>query len=498
MNTSFRSSDIVAFLASDDGRMNIISNRSPYFLSLFSAVDSINERHVKEAVILGTRWRRGKKIKLVTSPHWKNVPIGIRTKLKNGFFPVSSSIEHGDASTKDAIDAFHFITSPLSHREGRTGVLGVWSRDLFQPYLVRIKKKPYVIEVKGCGTAMGGFGKSHFRTSGSIKYGMVDPVQARDEFEHLQEEERNDGPIALAYLLTQDVDGTEIGIILRATPSTLRASYVGGQSLPSPSDAQHWEWVRSKANQLFIDHLHAPYPLIMNRSYHVENLLMLGNGAALYTDYCGHAPFADPTLPHIEPIIGFVGFRKLLAIAIDDLSGTPGYQRPAASEYWDLLKMYLKAKGQNVPLTMKTFHGVKDYLWKHIVSPEIFLARLNYGYQPSEFLPSLRRRAEVLIQSRRDGALLEARDHALEFLLEEKAIGLGATGKCRTKAEKKLADQSVVWATETYLRVKRSSISDFQKMLHGASATFSNPFFPKPKTLRERKKIIARTERRSK
>ena len=185
--------------------------------------------------------------------HYQSLIVPLTPFTNDRDWETTDSIKHCDPTTQSLIqqrtlwitstqETSPFYALMYTHAKvkemTRTGYLLVKTKKGLQPVIVNINNKPYLFEMKGCGSPSGEFPNTHIRNQAGCYHkshikitGALRLKEGQTEFETLQTKEKyfqhyNLESEVKALALTQfDYLKTTFSIIIRLVPSSLRASF---------------------------------------------------------------------------------------------------------------------------------------------------------------------------------------------------------------------------------------------------------------------------------
>lgn len=364
---------------------------------------------VKEVNLLDTQFQPVRGAEVLKGEHWNLLPNDLRTHFDNGeilitgrndIYDLSDSEVEQLARTEDPKALLNHINTKTqqatvggrkyfllyysdyrSDETGRTGVVMVGENGSIKPLSIQVGGKQFAVEVKGCGTKSGGFGRMHHRTGRDIITGGAEREQAENEFHRLQDDEREDAPKAVGSVLFNN-NGYEQGYIIRLTPSTIRSSYSDNEAYPQIESPQIVERILPMYSQQLAEHIYSSTPKVLDRSSHTENLLIWGNEEFAFTDYSDHVSFADRHYPHEENHGGYMTPRQMLKYYIEMVREMPGYVADRDRVlFYDSLNRAFQTKGALVEIDVSDEpEQVIQKVWERAMAYEVFKARKASKY----------------------------------------------------------------------------------------------------------------------
>ena len=291
---------------------------------------------------------------------------------------------------------------------GRTAVVMTTdNQGELEPLVVCIGDKEFVVEVKGCGTKIGGFKGMQSRTGRDIITGGAEAQQARTEFYRLEDDKREGAPKAAGSILFENPNETvfnpktsesdipyEQGYVIRLTPSTVRASYTGNEVYPDIEEPEFVHRILQIYTSQLTDHMFSIPPKILDRSSHTENILVWNNGEFTFTDYSDHVAFADKSFPHYEGHGGDMTPKKMLEYYLEMVREIPGYRKERDQQkFYAYLSDSLEAHGIAVTLEEgEEVEQVVGKIWKGGMAYQVYRGRKDGQYFPegvfSQFIES--------------------------------------------------------------------------------------------------------------
>ena len=270
-----------------------------------------------------------------------------------------------------------------------------------EPVKVQVGDKEFVVEVKGCGTKIGGFKGMHHRTGRDIVTGGAEAEQAETEFYRLEDEDREGAPKAVGSIIfdnknemsynrktsQRDIPYAQ-GYVIRLTPSTVRASFTGSEVYPDIEKQEFVERILQIYTTQLAEHMTATPPKILDRSSHSENILLWGDGESTFTDYSDHIVFADNTFPHYENHGGDMTPKKMLEYYLRMVDEIPGYSKGRDQHaFYELLTANLEAQGITVELEdTDELDQLVQKVWDGGMAYQVYRGRSEAHYSPEGML----------------------------------------------------------------------------------------------------------------
>ncbi len=363
----------------------------------------------KEVNLLDTKFQPVKGAEFLKGENWDLLPDDLRSHFESGeilitggsdIYDLSDSeveqlartedpralLTHIDSKTKQATVGgkkyfLLYYSDYRSDETGRTGVVMVGENGSIKPLSIQVGDKQFAVEVKGCGTKSGGFGKMHHRTGRDIITGGAEREQAENEFHRLQDDDRDDSPKAVGSILFND-NNYEQGYIIRLTPSTVRAAYSDNEVYPQIESPEMVDRILPMYSQQLAEHIYSSTPKVLDRSSHSENLLIWDDGEFAFTDYSDHVAFADKQYPHEENHGGYMTPRQMLKYYIEMVREIPGYVADRDRVlFYDSLNRAFQTKGASVEIDVSDEpEQVIQKVWERAMAYQVFEARSKSGY----------------------------------------------------------------------------------------------------------------------
>ncbi|MBI4096749.1 MAG: hypothetical protein HY425_03465 [Candidatus Levybacteria bacterium] len=359
---------------------------------------------VKEVNLLDTQFQAVRSAEVLKGENWNLLPDDLRSHFDRGEILVTGGNDVYDLSNSE-VDAIVRTENPralLTHIDsktqqvaagerkyfllyysdyrsdetGRTGVVMVGEGGKIKPLTIQRGDKQFAVEVKGCGTKSGGFGKMHFRTGRDIITGGAEKEQAENEFNRLQDDEGPDAPKPIGSILFSN-NGYDQGYIIRLTPSTVRAAYSDNEIYPQIESPEMVERIVPMYAYQLAEHIYSPTPKVLDRSSHTENLLIWGNGKFAFTDYSDHVAFVDKHYPHEENHGGYMTPKQMLKYYIEMVREMPGYVADRNRVlFYDSLNNAFQDKGVSLGIEVTDEpEQVIQKVWERAMAYEVFKAR---------------------------------------------------------------------------------------------------------------------------
>lgn len=344
---------------------------------------------VKEVNLLDTQFQPAQDAEILKGEYWSLLPDDLRTHFDNGEILVTggndmyalSDSEIKQVAVGERKYMLLYYSDYKSDKTGRAGVVMVSENGSIEPLIIRINDQQFAVEVKGCGTKSGGFGEMHHRTGRDTITGGAEREQAINEFNRLQDDEREGAPKAVGSVLFNN-SGYEQGYIIRLTPSTVRASYSDNEVYPQIESPEIVERILLMYSQQLAEHIYSPTPKILDRSSHTENLLVWGDGEFTFTDYSDHVAFSDGHYPYQADLGGYMTPKQMLKYYIEMVKEIPGYVADRDRVlFYDSLNKAFHAKKASVTVDVSDEpEQVVEKIWKRAMAYEVFKARKKGRY----------------------------------------------------------------------------------------------------------------------
>ena len=166
----------------------------------------------------------------------KHLPKHLKTHFNNGDIFITSETEKSPY--------WAFMIYPTNNRQmARVGVLCEKKNKQINPITVSIDNKDYLIEIKGCGSPIGGFPGAHFRLQAGAVSGFHCRVTGgltldgcKQEFDNLERtrtvREAYNYPFEVralgmtSFTVGKDKFEDQFGSLCRLVPSTIRLSFI--------------------------------------------------------------------------------------------------------------------------------------------------------------------------------------------------------------------------------------------------------------------------------
>lgn len=404
---------IVGFYQDSDGHMSTLYG--PRFFKSKRQVENsfmASRSEDKEVNLLTTWFEKIQPTQFLRSKYWELLPLDLRQHLEKGEILVTGYTDiynFADEEIKEVTDIQHdstlievldkkiaieaeessyfllYYSDYASDDTGRTAVVMISDGGTITPLIICVEGKEFIVEVKGCGKKNGGFGNMHFRTGRNILTGGVEAEQAETEFYRLHDDPRSSAPKPLGSIFFNNPEFNDYdqGYILRLTPSTVRAGYTGVDAYPDIESDTSVEKILDVYASLLVDQMFAQPAKILDRSSHVENILLWGNEFA-FTDYSDHVAFADKNFPHNDNHGGYMTPKRMLEFYLRMIEEIPGYQDKAhKKKFYNLLTKYFKRHGKSIKLSVKDDHViVAQKIWESAMAAQVFQARTIGKYCP--------------------------------------------------------------------------------------------------------------------
>ena len=415
----------IGFYQGDDGKIQTLYGPR-YFQSKRQIEDSIlfSRAEIKEVNLLAGEFVQVAPKEILKGTYWDAIPQDLREKFENGevllttdddLYGMTTQDQQKFIESADPNEYTNMVNQKVLSAEtegkylllyysdfggvenGRTAVVMKVVDGELSPVRVEVSGSEYVLEVKGCGTKSGGFSGMHFRTGRDIVTGGTEAEQAQKEIERLEEDTREGVPKAVGALVfdspkfqifknlsSDKKEPFEQGYIIRLTPSTVRASYMGNEVYPNIEAPEYVDRIlRMYADQL-AQHMFGPTPKIMDRSSHTENIMLWGNGNSTYTDYSDHVAFADNDFPHHENHGGYMTPKQMLEYYIQMVSEIPGYsaKRDRQTFYSGLQQSFGEFGVQVRFKDDDDLTSVVNNIWYSGMAYQVYTARRNDHYFP--------------------------------------------------------------------------------------------------------------------
>jgi hypothetical protein len=418
----------VGFYQDEKGRIRSIHGPR-YFLSKRQIENSIfgGRTELKEVNLLDGEFTPIVPTEILKGTHWGALPDDLREHFENGRILVTTGNDHyaqsaqdiAEVSQSDDPEAFMkqvdqkvqradsdymllYYSDYGGENTGRTAVVMTKNDEgELEPVVVQVGDKEFLVEVKGCGTKIGGFKGMHSRTGRDIITGGAEAEQARTEFYRLEDDTREGAPKAVGSILFDNPDELEWnpknstfdtpyaqGYVIRLTPSTVRASYTGNEAYPDIEEPEFVERILQIYTSQLTDHMFADQPKILDRSSHTENILVWNNGEFTFTDYSDHVAFADKNFPHYDNYGGDMTPKKMLEYYLAMVQEVPGYRKDRDQQtFYAQLCANLEAQG--IELVFEEDEGVKELaekIWNGGMAYQVYRGRKKGQYFPAGIL----------------------------------------------------------------------------------------------------------------
>lgn len=239
------------------------------------------------------------------------------------------------------------------------------------PIIITINGLEYVIELKGVGMAAGGYGAQHFRNGHLTLYGSAELEQVENETQQLLSNS-TPGGCRFGGAITFSYENKDYGMIIRLTPSTIRASYTCNSTFPDISLEKYSRRIISMAIKSFAWHLTRDNPVILDRSYHIENLLLFGENKFEYSDFCGHISLSSHLYPRYDD--GLVNISALLQGALFAFFHLPGPSKQfVRSHVQKAIVEEFREKG--IRIDRRSSKGIQDQIASSFLLERVFRER---------------------------------------------------------------------------------------------------------------------------
>lgn len=396
------------------------------------------------------------------SAHWDALPEDLREQFEGGSIPITGTTDlyaltdeeldnlavsedpfkmqkHIKKKLAQADDGYYVLYySDFRNPGGRTGVL-MQSRDGdMQPVTTKIGDDEFLIEAKSIGTKYGGFGGKHRRQSGNdVITGGGTARESVREIERLEETEFHDGPQPVGAITFRNEEGEDQGVLLRLTPSTVRAAFTMPDAYPKIDSPDIAKRVFDMYTQLLADQTLGENPYIIGaQSSHTENILIWKDTYG-YTDSADKAAFHDGSVVSYEKDFKLRTPKEFLIEYIGLVGYIPGRSKVEKQYFIDGLTRAFASHGKNIDLHPEDYDfEIAEKLWAEGgIAYSVFKARRERGFVA-------------------DGVLKDFTDYAAKVrdIFGEKAMGSEESFKQRM--------EDMVATVKKQLLEKRNKTSD--------------------------------------
>lgn len=368
-----------------------------------SFVELQSNREVETSIVVGTpQWNPEREMRVIPlseygkkegvrftefdkTADWNFLPANLKAIFESGNLLITTADPAADNKGYSILMAVTPETR-LNKSEGRTGVL---LKDGL-PIVVEVNGKEFVLEIKGVGSADGGFDSDYYFLRGGAQVSESEREFGGLEIMRGSARRFNEGntvrSVAKIHFYVGD---RKQGYLLRLSPGSLRATYNANPDVGYPDHKS--EGIRVKKTAFVMgEQIGEFFSMGLLPYSHPENLIVVDQGRDfIFTDYSDVIPIHE--LPAELEGKSFSLYEMIMA-ALSSIKQIPGYKKyKVFSESVNGLADGLASSGKispdekNVITSCKDFAQVRDVLWHKFFAADYYKAALAHGRVTDSF-----------------------------------------------------------------------------------------------------------------